>query len=244
MKTNVEKQVAAFDQVLGHCNAFGQMYNPSKHSIKVTAMTCLLTSARESVQAVDTAKSNVILAINERQKIFEPLPAIATRIVNSVTAADASPQLIADIKLYRDKFRSKANASRVKKAPPDDSSKVQPIPAGSSRGPLSQLDFNSKIRNFSMIIELLKGDGTFVPNETDLSIDALTTMLASLREKHKAVRDAQIVLSNARASRNIIVCGDEGILGVAKRVKKYVSSVYGATSKQFHQVNSISLKSK
>jgi hypothetical protein len=107
MKTNATKVVAAFDQVLGHCNALGTKYNPSKESMKITALTTMLTSAQASIQAVNIAKSNLIQAVNNRHKVFDPLPAIGTRILNALIATDASPQLIADIRLYRDKFRFK-----------------------------------------------------------------------------------------------------------------------------------------
>jgi hypothetical protein len=239
MKTNVEKQVAAFDQVLGHCNALGEMYNPSKESLQVTALTSLLTSARESVKAVDTAKGNLILAINHRQRTFAPLPSIATRIVHSLTAADAPPELIADMKLYRDKFRSQASAGRKTKAPPDDSSKVEPIPARTSRGPLSQLDYNTKIRNFGIMIGMLKSDFVYEPNTVDITLERLTAILTGMEQAHQAVRDAELALSNARTSRDRIVYGDTGVYGTARRVKKFVSSALGTTSVEARKINGI-----
>lgn len=240
MKTNVEKQVAAFDQVLGHCNALGPMYNPNKETMKVTALTSLLTSAQASIQAVDTAKTNLILAINDRQKVFAPLPGTATRILNALVATDASPQLIADVRLYRDKIRG-SNASTAAKAKPEDSTTGQPNPADSSRGPLSQRDYDTKIRNFGTLILLLKSETSYEPNETDITLTALTNVLASLKEAHKAVSDAQVVLRNARSVRRSAVYGDSGIYGAGKRVKRYILSVFGANSDEFRKVNSISI---
>jgi hypothetical protein len=242
MKTNIEKQVAAFDQVLGHCNALGPVYNPSKESMKVAALTTLLTSAQKSIQAVDTAKSAYIQAVNERQKAFAPLPGSATRIVNALGATDASPQLIADIKLYRDKFRSVARESQPKTNMPEGGSQDQPNSASTSRGPVSQLDFESKIRNFNTMIELLKSEPTYKPNEADLTIAALTATLAILRAKHKAVMTAQMTLSNARLERNKVVYSDSGIYGTGKRIKRYILSVYGATSAQYRQIDSFYFK--
>lgn len=240
MKTNVEKQVAAFDQVLGHCNALGAMYNPSKESMKVSAMTSVLASAQASIQAVDIAKTNLIVAINARQKVFAPLPGTATRILNALVATDASAQLIADVRLYRDKIRG-AQANAAAKVKPEDSTIGQPSPADSSRGPLSQLDYDTKIRNFGTIILLLKSESSYKPNEADITMAALTNVLASLNEKHKAVRDAHIALRNARSVRRNAVYGDSGIYGAGKRVKRYILSVFGATSDEFRKFNSISI---
>jgi hypothetical protein len=241
MKTNAQKQVAAFDQVLGHCNALGPMYNPSKESLKVTALTSVLTSAQVSIQAADTAKANLILATNARQKVFAPLPAIGTRILNGLVASDAPPQLIADIKLYRDKFRS-ARSGKVTAKPEDSTTPSQP--ASTSRRPVSYLDFESKITNFGMMIEMLKSEASYTPHESEMSIAGLTTLLATLRETNKTVRDARVALKNAILLRRNAVYSDAGIYGVAKRVKKYILFAYGATSDQFLLFSSISIKAR
>lgn len=244
MKTNVEKQVAAFDKVIGHCNAFGATYNPSKVTMKVTALTAMLTTAQQTILAVDTAKSARIVMINARQQAFNPLPRIATRILSAVWSTDASPQLIADVKLYCDKLRAQSRGGPTSTVTPVNSSQVPTIPADPSRGPLSELDFESKIKNFNMIIQLLLSEASYKPNEVDLSIAALNAVVVTLREKHKAVMNAQIVLTNARLARKKAVYDVNGIYGTAKRVKKYILSVYGATSDQFHQIDSIHFRNK
>jgi hypothetical protein len=244
MKNNAEKVVAAFDKVLGNCNALGGMYNPSKESLKVTALTSLLTSAQESLKAVDNAKADLITAINARQKVFHPLASIGTRILNAVQVTDASPQLIADIKLYRDRFRKTVSrSSKVPKVKPEDSSKAQPISADSSRGPLSHLDFESKITNFGMMIELLKKDGNYGPNEADISIAALTAYYKMLTEHNKAVHDAKVRLNRARLVRREMVYGEKGVNKTRIAVKKYILSVFGGTHPEYIAIRSINTKS-
>jgi hypothetical protein len=243
MKTNPKKVVAAFDKVLGNCNALGEMYKPSKESLKVAALTSLPTSAQESLKAVDNAQADLITAINARQKVFGPLASIGTRILNSIQVTDASQQLIADIKLYRDKFRTARRSTKAKKAEPGDSSKVQPIPADSSRRQLSHLDFESKIRNFGMMIELLKKGGTYSPNETDLSIAGLTAYHDMLVEHNKAVLDAKVRLSRARLAKTELMFGENGVNKTRIAVKKYILSVFGATHPEYIAVRSINPKS-
>jgi hypothetical protein len=48
MKTHA-KQVAAFEKLLGHCNAHGARFNPSKESMKSTALANLLMEAQKSL---------------------------------------------------------------------------------------------------------------------------------------------------------------------------------------------------
>jgi hypothetical protein len=238
MKTNARKQVAAFDQVLGHCNALGTKYNPSKDSIKVAALNTLLTSAQASLAAVDNAKTNLIQAVNNRQKVFAPLPSIGTRILNGLIATDASPQLIADIRLYRNKFRSLGKTRK-----PEESTK-QTAHADASRGPVSYLDYESKINNLTIMIELLKTEPSYKPNEPELSVTSLTALLTTLKNSSKVVNDAQVALRNARVARKAVVYSEAGLYGTAKRVKKYILSVFGATSEQYRIINGYSLTSR
>ena len=238
MKTNNTQQVAAFDQVLGHCNALGPKYNPSKDSIKVAALTSLLTSAQASVTAVDNAKMNLIKAINTRQEAFAPIPAIGTRILNVMIAADASPQLVADIRKYRDKLRSPRRGKTVK--PEDSTNPTQP--ADASRGPVSYLDYNSKADSFEAILNLIKGEAAYKPNEPEFSIANLTTMLTTLRAKNKAVNDAKIALRNARITRDATLYGDNGVHGTTRRVRRYILFAFGARSEQYRSFTSINVK--
>jgi predicted transcriptional regulator len=89
---------------------------------------------------------------------------------------------------------------------------------------------------------LLKTEPLYKPNEADITIAALTTLLTTLRSSHKAVRDAQIALRNAKVARNATLYSESGIHGTTKRVKKYILSVFGATSEQFRSFNSIRVK--
>jgi hypothetical protein len=239
MKTNAKHQVAAFDQVLGHCNALGTKYNPSKDSIKVAALTSLLTSAQASITAVDTAKFNLMQAINARQNVFAPLPGTATRILSVLIASDAPPQVIADVKKLRDKFRSRSG----KTARPEDSTNPT-TPADSSRGPLSHLDHESKNETFALILDLVKGEPSYKPNEPEFSSARLTTLLATLREKNKAVRNAEVALRQARMAQKAALYSEVGLYGATKRVKRYVMYAFGATSEQYRMINSYSVATR
>ena len=238
MKTNNTKQVAAFDQVLSHCNTLGTKYNPSTESIKIAALTSMLTSAQTLVTAAENAKLNYVKVVNARHEAFIPISGMATRILNLMMASNASPELVADIRRYRDKLRSPRKIVK-----PEDSTKTTQ-PADASRGPISYMDFDSKADSFEAIVTLIKGEAVYKPNEPEFSIANLTTLANTLRAKNKAVNDARISLRNARVARNNALYSEAGLSGAAKRVKKYVLFACGATSEQYRSFNSITLKSK
>jgi hypothetical protein len=240
MKTNNQKHVAAFDQVLGHCNALGQKYNPGSNSINLAALNSLLTSAREKLNAATTAKMNLTKVINARQEAFAQLPAIATRILSMLIASEASPQRIADVKAYRDKLRSPRTGKIAKQ---EDSTKtIQPTDA--SRGPISYLDYESRLENFLSIVDLATTDPDYNPNEQEFSSQSLTSFTEQLRSLNISVNQARLVYRIARSNRNEALYGDKGISGTAKRVKKYLQYALGTESEQFRMVNAIRLKSR
>lgn len=236
MKTNHEKVVASWDKVLEACNAHGAMYNPSKTSLKVTAMKDLLTSARESIAAVDKTENQLILAINNRQGAFKNLPMLATRIVNALTVTDAPAELIADARRYQLRFRYPATDKSATDAQGQESGVSA---TDKSRGPISHLDFESKIKNLKALISLAASEPTYQPNEADLQIEELNQVHASLISTHKAVALAELALNNARMARNEILYGESGLKNSAKLVKKYMRSAFGSTSPEFNYINGI-----
>jgi hypothetical protein len=246
MKSNNQKQVAAFDQVLGHCNDLGQKYNPGNDSIKVAALKSLLTSAQEKVNAAHNAKIQLMEVVNTRQAAFAKLPGIATRILNGLISSDASPEQIQDVKAYRDRLRSR-KAKNTKAEETSDATK----PAGETdsskntfRGPVSYLDFESKLNTFRSIIALAAMEPNYKPNEPEFSIASLNNIVHELEEKSKAVNQAQVAFRIARKECKAALYGDSGLRGVTKRVKKYVLFAFGATSDQFKTINSIKLNSR
>jgi hypothetical protein len=65
-------------------------------------------------------------------------------------------------------------------------------------------------------------------------------MLADFRKNNEVVKTAQMLLSNARISRNKLFYDREtGLVKVASDVKKYVKSVFGATSPEYTQVSGV-----
>lgn len=245
MKTH-SNQVAAFGKLIGHCNDHGATFNPSKESMKSTALTNLLTEAQKSIQAVHKANSDLVSAINTRNRTFEKLPKLGTRIIGALHAMGASPDHIADVNRIRSRFRfqpPKETAQRI--GPVGQTGQTNGVnipPAKAPRGPISQLGFNNKIETLAAMIELLGKDPAYVPNEADLTLESLNAALAELREKQKAVGMASQALYIARLHCNTMLFSTEGIYGTSTKVKDYIRSVFGYNSVQYQVVRKIKFK--
>jgi hypothetical protein len=245
MKTHAN-QVAAFEKLLGFCNAQGATFNPSRESMKSTALTTLLTEAQKSIQAVHNAQNAVVDAINIRNRAFDQLPYLGTRIIGALEACDAPPDHLADVNRIRLRFRYQPPAtnrsSALKSSSGEQTNGMEVPPANTPRGPVNFLGFSNKMETLAELIGLLSKEPFYTPNEADLSIEGLNAELANLREKHKAVGDASLALYNARQYCKKILFQPEGIHGTSVKVKKYVRSIFGFGSEQYRAVSKIKFK--
>lgn len=104
----------------------------------------------------------------------------------------------------------------------------------------SQMSFDNRIENMDKLIQLLSAQTGYTPNETDLKVTTLTTLLADMRTKNTGAINALTPLSNARIARNtILYATGTGLVDTAGEVKKYVKSVFGGTSPQYKQVSGL-----
>jgi len=230
METGQVKQVAAFEKLLSFCNAHGAMYNPGNESVKLTAMTSLLTSAQKSLDAVKAFHTAYKHAVNVREETFTSLPRFMTRVVNMLAVSGASEETVKEAYFFLKKFRPNP---KVRKAIAlDDTGEVSSIRTRSS----SQLDFDAKADNFAAFVKVVVSVPEYNPNEKELSAKALHNKVTMIYGLNSAVVNAWVSLSNARASRNRYL---NRIHEVAMNVKKYIKAIFGYNSTGYQQVSSL-----
>lgn len=236
-ETGHAKNVANFETLISFCTGYGTAYNPSKASLKLPALNTLLTNAKSSLTSVNLVLQPWKNAVNAREITFDPLSKLITRVINALDSSNVSKQVVADSKTISRKIQGKRASAKVETVidnpdtPEDESQKS--ISA-------SQMSFDSRIQNMDKLIQLLTTQAGYTPNETELKLTNLTTVLADMRTKNTAAINALTPLSNARISRNTVLYGtDTGLVDIAGEVKKYVKSLYGAKSPQFKQVSGL-----
>ena len=107
----------------------------------------------------------------------------------------------------------------------------------------SQMSYDSRLDNLFKLIQLLSSIPEYNPNEKELKLEHLSTLMEELKAKNAAVVEKTTPLSNARISRNsILYMNDTGLYDVAMDVKTYIKSVFGATSPQYKQVSKLAFK--
>ena len=234
--------VSNLETLIAFCTAYGTTYNPSKAAIKLTALNTLLASAKTTLTAVNTVLPPYNNAVNAREITFAPLSKLVTRIINALASSNVTIQVVNDAKTIARKIQGKRATEKLPEIPDDPTT---PEDESQKSNSTSQLSYDNRIENFEKLIQLLAAQTGYAPNENDLKVTTLTTLLADMRTKNTAVITALVPLSNARIARNTTLYADiTGLTDVAAAVKKYVKSVYGATSPQYNQVYSIKFKKR
>lgn len=226
------KQVEAMEELLAHCEKTGDSYKPSDADITIVALKRLVSETRKSFETHRHIAVSLIDAINRRHQAFDPLPKLATRIVNALKSSKVDKNLLEDINRIRSRF---VYVSK-KKAPVQASPETKPAV---DHKPVAELSFGAREGNFYELIQLLRKSPTYNPSEEDLAFAGLETLHRHMCYCNSLVTDLQTKMRNAILRMNNLVYGEDGIHGIAQRVKSYYASVFGFGSEAFRMVNRI-----
>lgn len=231
-ETGHAKNVANFQDLIEFVTGYGATYNPSKASLKLAQLNTLKASADASLADVITKNTNYNNKVNERITAFSGLKSLSTRLVNALQSTDASPETIGNAKTFNRKMQGKkASSTQV----PTDPNTPAPTTISSSQQSYDQL-----IQHLAGLTSVLEAEASYTPNETDLQVATLQNKIADLTTKNTAVATAYTNVSNSRISRNeTLYTSATSLVATALEVKKYIKSVFGATSPQYAQVKSI-----
>ncbi|MBX2897908.1 MAG: hypothetical protein KF763_20870 [Cyclobacteriaceae bacterium] len=236
IETGHAKNVATFEDLISFCTGYGATYNPSKTTLIITALSTQLTAANTALQNVKVAKTGFDNATNARELAFKPLKPLATKIINALAATDAAKETVRDAKNANNKIQGKRAKAVDKPDPTTLAEGEEPAKKVST----SQQSYDKLIDHFAQLIATLTAEPNYSPNENDLKLTALNTMLTNLRSKNTDVINATTVISNARIARDkTLYEKGTGLIDTAQDVKMYVKSVFGASSPQYKQVSAL-----
>lgn len=239
-ETGHAKNVANFEDLISFCTGYGVAYNPANAQLSLAKLKQLFTDARNALNNVKVAKTGFDNATNERQSIFKDLKPLATRILNSLAASGASNLTIGNARTINRKIqgtRASAKKAPLKPADPADTNTEH------KRISASQASFDSMIDHFSKLLQTVSQTGTYKPNEEELKVDTLKARIENLSSTNTLVADSYTAWSNSRIERNnTLYASLTGLVQTAQDVKKYIKSVFGASSQQFDQVSGLEFK--
>jgi len=234
-ETGHAKNIANFQDLIAFVTGYGATYNPSKNALKLPQLNTLVTTSQGNLADVITKNTAYNNSVNDRIIAFEGLKALSTRLVNALETTDAPKEKVSDAKGFNRKIQGKRASTSA--TPTDPST---PAPATISA---SQQSYDQQIQHFAGLVSVLQSETSYTPNENELKIVTLTAKQANLVAKNNAVSTAYTNISNSRINRNKTLYEDvTGLVSVATEVKKYIKSVFGASSPEFAQVKGIEFK--
>jgi len=239
-ETGYAKNVANLETLITFVTAFGATYNPSKDTLKLSALQTLLSVAKASLNTVNvtfSARSNAVAA---RESAFEPFPKLVTRVNNALKATDTTSQVDDSAKTIVRKLQGTRASAKLteeeKKALAAEGKEANQISN-------SQMGYDDQVENFDKFVSLLSSIPQYAPNEEELKVTSLSALRDTLRAKNTDVITAEVQLSNARIARNDIQDRPlTGLVDIAFDTKVYIKSVFGASSPQYKQVSKLEFK--
>ena len=226
------KNVANFQDLIEFVIGYGATYNPSKNSLKLPQLIALKDNAQSKLNDVIAKNTIYNNKVNERMVAFGNLKSFSTRLVNALQTTDATNETINNAKTFNRKMQGKKASTTQTPTDPN-----APAPATIST---SQQSYDQLIQHLAGLKSVLETEPSYTPNEVELQIATIDSKIADLSAKNTAVATAYTNISNSRILRNeTLYTSENGIYETASEVKKYIKSVFGASSPQYNQVSGI-----
>jgi hypothetical protein len=233
-ETGHARNVANLESIISFCKGYGATYNPSKASIKIDALDTLLSESRTALNNVTEKLTIYNSVINNRSAIFANLKPLSTKLINALIVTNASKKTIEDAKGINRKIQGVRANKKTTIVTNDESSSIPEEKTVST----SQQSYDQMTEHFSKLIALLQNEPSYTPNENELKVTTLNTLITNMKAANSTVTNATTDLSNSRIARNeVLYKEDTGIHSVTKDIKNYIKSIYGATSPQYKQVS-------
>jgi DNA replication initiation complex subunit (GINS family) len=150
-------------------------YRPANPALPVPALNTRKTASLAAVAEVGTQEAALKGVVNDRQDLFEGVPALITRSGNMLKASGASKKIIDDAKTVARKVTGQRKTPKVKddpNTPENEATKTHSV---------SQQSFESIVGNVGDYVAIVGTVPTYTPNETDLTVAGLTALVADLK---------------------------------------------------------------
>lgn len=207
------------------------LYNPSVSDISIASLQTLYTSASAKLTEVEQKRNANKNAITARKTAFKDLKSTCTSIINHLDILSLAEGTLNQAKSLNNSIQGGAN----KKAKPVEEGKEEPKSISTSRQ-----SFTQQTENFGIMVQLLETLPSYNPNEDHIKLQNLTPYHQALKSATLAVDQTESELNSKMIERDKMFYTDEtGLYAIAQKIKKYVKSVYGASSPEYSNVSRI-----
>lgn len=233
------KNVSNLEALISVCKGYGAKYNPSNPALSIANLETIHQQALAFMEEVKTNERAFNSFVNKRMDVFNPIKSLSTRIVNALESAGVTGETVKDARTINRKLQGqRAGKDTAEKPVPEDQE-----PPSDKKISVSQQSYDQQVENFTRLVKILETEPEYAPNETDLTVAANKAKLAEFRNANTNVINSSVDLTNSRIKRdNGLYNPLIGLVNTALAVKKYVKSVFKASSPEYKQVHSLNFK--
>lgn len=239
-QTGHEQNVVNVGVMNHRIKTFRSGYNPSRIEFTVSSLEQLKSNGEEVISSWTFAENVFKKSTSDRTSAFTGFNSLITRSVNTVRISGVSAQTIDQAEAMVRELRGTRASVKLTDAE---------IAAAKENG--EELKNNtkhnstidSKIENFKKYVLFLSMEDKYIPNETDLKIEALNNKLLLLQTANDNYTSAKAALNAARLVRDtMLYASTTGLVDIALGVKLYVKSSFGATSPEYKSISDINFR--
>ena len=229
-ETGHAKNVANLQKLTEQINVY-TLYNPPVDNLKVANLQTLYATASAKLNEVEDKRNANKNAITLRQSAFENLKSTCTRIINQLDILGLSQGTIDQAKSLN---RTIQGGQKKATTPPEEGKEA------TKTASTSRQSYTQQAENFGILLQLLATIPAYNPNEDDLKLANLNTYKETLMSATQSVDQTEAELNTKLIERDQILYADgTGLYTIVQNVKKYVKSLYGATSPEYANVSNI-----
>lgn len=213
------------------------LYNPPVPNLMVASLQGLYTTANAKLVEVEDKRNANKNAIALRQTAFENLKPILTRIINRLEILGLMAGTLDQAKSLNRSIQGNRKKRSVSAKTDDEQ------PSTNNSISTSRQSFTQQAENFGILLQLLATIPNYNPDEDQLKLSNLNTYKDSLINATQFVDQTEAELNIKLIERDQILYAEEtGFYSIAQNVKKYVKSLYGATSPEYTTISHITFK--
>lgn len=215
------------------------LYNPPVPNLTVANLQGLYATANAKLVEVEDKRNANKNAIALRQTAFENLKTTCTRIINRLEILGLLQGTLDQAKSLNRSIQGNRKKRSVSAKTDDEQSSTN------NSISTSRQSFTQQAENFGILLQLLATIPNYDPNEDELKLTTLSTYKDSLINATQFVDQTEAELNIKLIERDQILYAEEtGLYSIAQNVKKYVKSLYGATSPEYETISPITFKNQ
>lgn len=230
-QTGHDMNLANLRTLIMHCTYLGTGYNPANTDLALTAVNTMAADCQTALNDLRNALPVLKDEMGARVVEFKDLMPTLTRVVAAHAASSKNEALKDQVKALVRDMRGK----RVKNLPKTPNG--EPTEAQTSA---VNVGYENRAADFTSVLSALNTDAEYKTNQPNLTKAALAARLTRLQDANAGVRNAQMPVNNARATRaERFYTGEKNLVDTALLMKQELKSTYGTKSPQYKQVSGL-----